>query len=156
MYFIYHTQKLFCNIRQSHPSSYFQNYKYEFLKLYDKENNPIIYSKNGNVYVPPCVVIREISIISNTTNCFENVPVKFSNNNITINRFLKDYNILSKTSILIPCEKINSILFNDSNNIQIKRNNKIKSVITTNQVNLEKLNLFHSEFNYNFHHKQDI
>jgi hypothetical protein len=99
------------------------------------------------------VVIREISIISNTSNCFENVPVKFSNNNITINRFLKDYNILSKTSILIPCEKINSILFNDSNNIQIKRNNKIKSVITTNQDNLEKLNLFHSEFNYSFHHK---
>ncbi len=90
------------------------------------------------------MVIREISIISNTSNCFENVPVQFSYNSITINGFLKDYNILFKTSILIPCEKINSILNIDSNNIQIKRNNRINSVKTTNQDDLEKLNLFHS------------
>ena len=129
----------------------------EFLKLYDKQNNPIIlYAKNGNVYVPPCVVIPEITIISNTSNCFDNVPVQFSYNNITINWFLKDYNILSKTSTLVSCEKINSVLIIDSNNIQIKRINKINSVVTTNQDNLVKLNLFHSEFNYNFHHKQDI
>ena len=63
---------------------------------------------------------------------------------------------MSKTSTLVSCEKINSVLIIDSNNIQIKRINKINSVVTTNQDNLVKLNLFHSEFNYNFHHKQDI
>ncbi len=38
-----------------------------FLKIYDRQNNLIIlYAKNHNVYTPLCVLISEITILSNT------------------------------------------------------------------------------------------
>ena len=95
-------------------------------------------------------------IVSNTSNCFDTVPIQFKYNNLTINGFLKDNNILSKTSKLIPCDHINNFVILDNNNIQIKRTNNLNYIITHNHDILENLNLFHSQFNYNFHHKQDI
>jgi hypothetical protein len=68
----------------------------EFLKIYDKQNNPIIlYAKHHNVYVPPCVLISEITILSNTSNCYEHIPIQFQYNNLTVNGFLKGNNILA-------------------------------------------------------------
>jgi hypothetical protein len=79
-----------------HLFSKFQN---QFLKIHDINDNPIIiYTSFGNLFVPSCITLGEIQIISNTSRCFEHVPVKFTYKNGTINAFLRDYNIISKTS----------------------------------------------------------
>ncbi len=51
-----------------------------------------------HVYLPPCVLVSEITILSNTLNCYEPVPIQFQYNNLTVNGFLKGNIILAKTS----------------------------------------------------------
>jgi hypothetical protein len=44
------------------------------------------------------VLVSEITILSNTLNCYEHIPIQFQYNNLTVNGFLKGNIILAKTS----------------------------------------------------------
>jgi hypothetical protein len=135
----------------------FSKFKNNFLKIHDINDNPIIiYTSFGNLFVPSCTILGEIQIISNTSRCFEHVPVTFKYKNGSINAFLRDYNIISKTSKSIDCESVQPILDLVSNSLQIKRNKTFNIIEAANTEFYEKLNLAHYIFNYNFHHKQEI
>ena len=124
-----------------HLFSKFQN---QFLKIHDINDNPIIiYTSFGNLFVPSCITLGEIQIFSNTSRCFEHVPVKFTYKNGTINAFLRDYNIISKTSKSIDC--VQPILNLVSNSLQIKRNKTFNSIEAANTEFYEKLNPPHCE-----------
>jgi hypothetical protein len=128
----------------------------EFLKIYDRKNNPIIlYTKNQIVYIPACIIIKEITIVSNTRNCYADIPIQLQFKNETKNAFLRHDNIITKTSKYFECELIKSFVNIENSNYSIQRSKNTNNIIQQND-QYEFLNLINTDFNYNFHHKQDI
>jgi hypothetical protein len=64
-------------------------------------------------------------------------------------------NIITKTSKYFDCELINSFVNIENSNYSIKRSKNTNNIIQQNN-QYEFLNLINTDFNYNFHHKQDI
>ncbi len=48
----------------------------EVIKLEDTNGEPyVLYAHNGNVFIPTCVNVNTIFVLSNYTNCYEDLPV---------------------------------------------------------------------------------
>ncbi len=105
----------------------------EFLKIYDRKNNPfILYTKNQNVYIPACIIIKEITNLSNTRNCYADIPIQLKFKNETKNAFLRYDNIISKTSKQFDFELINSLVNIENSNYSIKRSKITNNIIQQN------------------------
>jgi hypothetical protein len=68
---------------------------------------------------------------------------------------LRHDTIITQTSKYFDCELIKSFVNIENSNYSIKRSKSTNNIIQQNDQN-EFLNHINTDFNYNFHHKQDI
>jgi hypothetical protein len=123
----------------------------------DIKGNPLIlYATNGFLYIPHCTYISEIDVISNTSNCYKDVPITFSYHNKTWNAFLQKEKIIKRNSKLTYCQTINTIL-TVGNNFEIHRNGSSNSLQTQSILHYERINFFKIQTqNLNFHHLHEL
>ena len=136
----------------------FSKFNDEYFEVADRKGTPIIlYAKSKSVYIPHCNYINEVEVISNTTQCYRDIPIRFLHKNKSISAFLRDNNILTMNSKLISCLNIKSYIHLGHSNYQIKRVKNVNLVEPAKQGDLDRLNLINANvFNYNYHHMHDI
>ena len=120
-------------------------------------NEAILYSNEGQIFLPNCVVHTAINLIPETKECYRDIPIKLEINNATINAFLTKEKIIRTTSKLVPCS-------NNLKNVHLPQSKRIISMKenrTTigddSQYKHIPLTLQHSNVtSFNFHHDKQI
>lgn len=115
-------------------------------------NEAVLYSDQGRIFIPDCILINEINAIEETVNCFKDFPITFKIDNKTINAFLTNEKIIKSTSKLTDCKNnYQNLVLHESNRILIKSNNKV--TIENNDkfkiLNFNLLNINLTEINFN-------
>lgn len=88
----------------------------EYIKLEDTNGEPyVLYAHNGNVFIPTCVNVNTIFVLSNYTNCYEDLPVIVQYLSHNVSAFLTTDLILRPTSRVINCDLITSRYFDFPN-----------------------------------------
>ena len=113
----------------------------------------IVYVKDEILYLPHCVPVSVIEIITSVKNCYRDIAIRFTVNNRTISGFLTSNNILITVSKLVDCSFSRIIEFkNIEEEIKIQGNsyklqNKSGYLMHTfhlTNFNGEEVNLQHS------------
>ena len=135
----------------------FAKFENEYIEINDIKGNPLIlYATNGNVYIPHCTYVNEITILPQTANCYKDIPIQFIYHNKTWNAFLQRDNIIKRNSKLVHCQAINNVI-TIGKNFEVKRNGSSTQVRPQSLIHYEKLNLVNVFTpNYNFHHLQEL
>ena len=133
----------------------FSIHQNQYISLLDRKGrNIVLYSTNENIYVPNCIEISQIIVHETTENCFEDVPISFTNNNRSINGFLQNGRIIKRNSIQISCDAItNNFVFVDKKNM-IRRhlkNNYLEIIHenTIQKIDFLDLNIIDPNFHQN-------
>ena len=119
-----------------------------------KGNELVLFSSNGIVYIPQCTKIFSINI-TDTKNCYEDIPISFEFKNKSVNGFLLKDNILSRISKVQDCDKVKDVEYIFENTLVTKSRNMTtykslkyinirKEVLSRYQYNLSKMNFVHS------------
>ena len=115
----------------------------------------IFYFYHGDVYYPNCMQISSFTIINNTENCYNDMPVLIHTNKTNITAFMTHSYILRRTSTVINCNAVDYTLYFESLRLSIKRYGN--TVITTSYIpgekELLKLNALASSI-VNYNHNQ--
>ena len=92
----------------------------EFFVFNDfNSNEGILYSDEGQNFIPLCIAFHKIDVIEETTNCYRDIPVLLKNqDNDTIKAFLTQERILRTTSKVVPCK-------NNSKHVSLPESNRI-------------------------------
>ena len=115
----------------------------------------IAYVKDEILYLPHCVPVSVIEVITTVNNCYRDVPIRFTVNDRNISGFLTSNNILITVSKLVDCNFSRIIEFqNIDEEIKMKGNsytfqNKSGYLMHTYHLtnfNGEEVNLQHSHF----------
>ena len=129
-----------CKIQQTMINS-FRSHIDTYHMIQIQGNQLIIYSTGQNIYIPTCQPIKEIKLIEQTQNCYNDQPIKFTFNNQTRVGYLTSNLIIKDTSYIKLCNLINDlIILPNSNRIIERQNNKIKVISQTNE-NILKITL---------------
>ena len=104
-------------------------------------NQLIINSTVQNIYIPTCQPIKEIKLIEETQNCYNDQPIKFTFNNQTRVGYLTSNLIIKDTSYIKLCNLINDLIILPNSNRIIKRQNNKINVITQTNENILKITL---------------
>ena len=130
----------------------------EYIQFRDLQGNSLIlYSDNGQLYIPHCVYVKEIDIVTATKNCFKDVPIKFQINNKTIFAFLQKDNIIKRHSKLVNCQHVQKSLTVGNSNLVITRNGSNNLVQKGKSTHKEPLNIINTPlYDLNFHHMHEI
>jgi len=112
------------NVLQSYrqfDDLYFKFYNY-------KGQTTIYYTNKGEIYLPRCKQIETIKVLTNLTNCYQDVPIIIQETNKTITAFLQPESILRATSKITNCDAQIQMLFDEASNKVIERKDtKIKT-----------------------------
>ena len=129
-----------CKIQQTMINS-FRSHIDTYHMIQIQGNQLIIYSTGQNIYIPTCQPIKEITLIEQTQNCYNDQPIKFTFNNQTRVGYLTSNLIIKDTSYIKLCNLINDlIILPNSNRIIERQNNKINVISQTNE-NILKITL---------------
>jgi len=80
----------------------------EYVRLEDTNGQPyIVNANNGNVFIPTCITISTIDILTNFTNCFDDLPVIVQYLSTNVSAFLTTDLIIRPTSRIVNCNQIN-------------------------------------------------
>ena len=130
----------------------------EFFKFTDFHGNEaVLYSDQGRIFIPQCMKIESIDVITETKYCYKDFPVRIVIKNETINAFLTSEKIIKTTSKKVSCN-------NHHENIHLKESKRILSK-QKNKIILEKDDKYtHIKFNLqqlnvteiNFKHDENI
>ena len=132
--------ELIINIYQSSNTKLCQLYK-SIIHLYTKiddeyfvfsdfnGNDAVIYSDDGQIFIPQCQLINEIKVINSTNNCYKDIPIQIEFNNNTLNVFLTKEKIIRMISKTVNCK---------DNRQHIYFNNKESIIREANTVWLQK------------------
>ena len=92
-----------CNIIKT-ELKLFQRHFDEYLIIYDMYNNQVVvYNNFGELRKANCEQIKQIEVIEQTDNCFNDIPVFLTKDNQKITAFLTHNGILRKHSRTINC-----------------------------------------------------
>jgi len=80
-----------CKIQQTMINS-FRSHIDTYHMIQIQGNQLIIYSTCQNIYIPTCQPIKEIKLIEETQNCYNDQPIKFTFNNQTRFGYLTEFN----------------------------------------------------------------
>jgi len=163
------TLELIVNIYQTTNTKLCQLYK-SFINLYSKiddeffvfsdfnGNDAVLYSDQGRIFIPQCVIIDEIQLINKTTLCYKDVPVIIKLQNKSINAFLTQERIIRMVSKQVSCVNNKQIIHVNSETQIIKTENTIKLEkelqFRTVKFNLQNNNI--TKINFMFNHDQII
>ena len=116
-------------------------------------NSAILYSDEGQIFIPQCIKISEINIIEESSKCYKDIPIQIILNNKTLNVFLTQDRIIRTNSKLNTCKNnFQSIYLQNSNRLIIKRGNKVSIEIenryTQLKFNLQSFNLTKLNFKH--------
>lgn len=131
----------------------------EYMVIEDfRGNEAVVYASHGVVYIPKCQMVEEIEIITNTTNCFEDIPIRFTINNRTFPGFITTEGIVKLTSKLISCDiPIEQIIMLKNGEQVIKRKNNQVELINKKSIILQRLDLVDNNIStINFQHFKGI
>ena len=145
-----------CKLQQSIIRSFKSHIDtYHIIQL---KNKPmIIYSTGQNVYIPTCIPIQKITLIEQTENCYNDLPIQFDFINHTKYGYLTSNLIIKDTSYLKLCNLINDyIILPLSKRIIERINNKVNILSQSNQ-NILQLSISSIDINtINFKHNPQI
>jgi hypothetical protein len=85
-------------------------------------NEAVLYTDQGQIFVPNCIQISKIEIIEKTERCYEDFPALIKINNQSIAVFLTNDLILKQTETLRSCE-------NNKHNLHLPRLRRILSIL---------------------------
>ena len=146
-----------------------QLYK-SFINLYSKTNDEfftfsdfngneaVVYSSEGQIFIPKCVEVHDIELVSATKQCYKDIPIKITHkDNTQDNVFLTTDRIIRTTSRIVPCKNnFNSVHLPHSKRIITTRENKT-IVSDDSQYKHINVNLQHANVtSFNFHHDERI
>ena len=137
--------------------SMFRSLNDKFMLLNDfNKNDVILYTNNGLILLPTCVNIHAINIMSETKQCYADIPITFTLKNKIVNGFLSEHKILKRTSKNIPCKNsIKYVQVDDFlivNKENISSNKKLNDVFESYKLNLINDDLSH----YNYEHSHEV
>jgi hypothetical protein len=113
----------------------------EFFILNDLNGNEaVLYTDQGQIFVPNCIQISKIEIIEKTERCYEDFPALIKINNQSIAVFLTNDLTLKQTGTLRSCE-------NNKHNLHLPRLRKILSKIGQNSFLEIESKFIHLRFN---------
>jgi hypothetical protein len=124
----------------------------EYVRFDDTNGHPyIVYANNGNVFIPTCINVNQIQVLTNFSNCYEDLPVIVTYISTNVSAFLTTDLILRTTSRIVNCNMIKYRFFDfpDSKILlkqigttvsQIKREDILWSAIDTNNVMMQRSN----------------
>ena len=120
-----------------------------FLRHRDLDNNDlVIFSQKGLLYVPQCYPVRALSLLTNLTKCYKDIPIKVGNTT----GFLKQGQIIASNSEIIDCAEQNrKVNIGDKIVIHTIGNQVNILPITARQIYVSPLNYYESA-TYNIHH----
>ena len=100
----------------------------EFILFNDYNGNEaILLSDNGRIYVPQCTLVYNITVITETSNCYKDVPVKVNYMNESLNLFLTQDKIIKVTSKKIQCNNnVQHIYIKSQDKVLVKQGNKTR------------------------------
>ena len=130
----------------------------EYVNFRDLHGNSLIlYADNGHIYIPHCLNIKEIDIITDTKNCYKDVPIKFRFNNKTFFAFLQHDNIIKRHSKLVQCQHVKKLLSIGNSNLVITRTGSKNLVEKSKTIHVEPLNIINTPlYDLNFHHMHEL
>jgi hypothetical protein len=74
----------------------------EYVRFDDTNGNPyIVYANNGNVFIPTCINVNQIQVLTNFSNCYEDLPVIVTYFSTNVSAFLTTDLILRTTSRIV-------------------------------------------------------
>ena len=126
----------------------------QYISLLDRKGkNIVLYSTNENIYVPNCFETGQISVHETTENCYEDVPISFTNQNRSINGFLQNDRIIKRNSIQISCDTLSNNFVSVDKNSRIRRNGQNNYLETVHENTIQKIDFFDLNLmDPNFHH----
>ena len=145
-----------CKIQQSMIRSLAKHVD-EYHIINNQDEYTILYSNGKNVFIPSCIVIPSITLIENTINCYSDLPIEFSYNNITKYGYLTPDLIIKDTSTLKCCNSTNDFINLPKSNRIIQRIKNILTIQMQNNENILKISLLKADSkNINFRHNPHI
>ena len=143
----------------------YKTFTYLFTKMDDEfflfndfnGNEGILYSDDGRIFIPECMIIEEIEIIEKTEQCYKDIPVQLEYKNNTLNLFLTQERIIKSTSKIAPCTNNNQNIYLPlSQRVLLKKDN-IVTFVEDNQFIHLKFNLQNTNITtINFNHDDKI
>ena len=111
----------------------------------------IVYAYNGNVFIPICITITNIEVLTNFTNCFDDLPVIVQYFSTNVFALLTTDLIIRRTSGFVNCNQISNRYFDlpESRVLlkqigtkvqQIKRDDVLWIAIDTSNVMMQRTN----------------
>lgn len=82
------TNEKLCQLYKSFANIYSKTNDEFFLFSDFNGNEAILYSSEGNIFIPQCFAIQEVELLKTTNNCYKDIPVQIFHNNKTINAFI--------------------------------------------------------------------
>ena len=121
-------------------------------------NEAVLYSNEGQIFIPKCITLTEVQLIGETKKCYRDIPVKIRHaDNSTDNVFLTRERVIRSTSRLVPCKNnFNSVHLPSSHRLVIMKEN---STIVTDDSKYKHItiNLQHANVTtFNFQHDEKI
>ena len=121
-------------------------------------NEAVLYSNEGQLFIPKCITLSEIQLIGSTKKCYRDIPVRIRHaDNSTSNVFLTRERVIRSTSNLVPCKNnFNSVHLPSSHRIVIMRENNTK-VTDDSKYKHITINLQHANVtSFNYQHDEKI
>ena len=127
-----------------------------FTKIYDNNlNEVILYSNNGVIYFPKCLEVPEITL-KNKTVCHKDFSIEFMVNETKFDGFLRDNQIITKSSPSINCD-ISNKLYIVNSSVTLKMNKGITTIEHNSYFKVKTLQLDHYDLSRNnFEHNRII
>jgi hypothetical protein len=69
-------------------------------------NEAVIYTDQGRIFVPDCVIINKFKLLEKTEKCYKDFPITFKRNNKTIKAFLTQVKIIKLNSDEVSCQSL--------------------------------------------------
>jgi hypothetical protein len=116
----------------------------KFMKFKDTDNNEIIlYTKNGQIFQPPCISTYKVTIPLSSKFCYDGIPVQLNTiSNESTTGFLINDGIIREHSKIVDCASISKLqILPDKTNAISRVGNEYK-VVSISSLHIKKLNIF--------------
>ena len=116
----------------------------------------IVYADQGAIWIPKCFKIEEFEVISDNTNCYEDIPIRIFKTNKSLTVYLKENRVAVKNSKIKNCnQKTIRIISENEKHLILTNENQMTSI--KNISNVARLySLENTIYKYNFEHYRSL
>ena len=100
------TNSKMCQLFRSFANIYTKLEKEFFIFNDYNGNEAVIYTDQGRIFVPDCVIINKFKLLEKTEKCYKDFPITFKRNNKTIKAFLTQDKIIKLNSDEVSCQSL--------------------------------------------------